>query len=72
MQEVFDAMKQVQDRVRREIVMDDILRLVEKPVRKISKFDVKAVDEKIKSIEAQIADLKDKLAHLTKYTSDWF
>ena len=72
LQEVFDAMKQFQDRVRREIVMDDILRLVEKPVRKISKFDVKAVDEKIKSIEAQIADLKDKLAHLTKYTIDWF
>ena len=72
LQEVFDAMKQFQDRVRREIVMDDILRLVEKPVRKISKFDVKAVDEKIKSIETQIADLKDKLAHLTKYTIDWF
>lgn len=72
LQEVFDAMKQYQALVRREIVMDDILRLVEKPVRKISKFDVKAVEEKIHGIELQIADLRDKIEHLTKYTIDWF
>ncbi len=72
LQEVFDAMKQYQNMVRREIVMDDILKLVEKPVRKISKFDVKAVEEKIRGIEEQIADLRDKLEHLTKYTIDWF
>ena len=72
LQEVFEAMKQYQHLVRREIVMDDILKLVEKPVRKISKFDVKAVEEKIRSIEDQIADLKDKLEHLTRYTIDWF
>ena len=72
LKEVFQAMKAYQSLVHREIVMDDILKLVEKPVRKISKFDVKAVDEKIRGIEAQIADLRDKLEHLTKYTIDWF
>ena len=72
LQEVFDAMKAYQGLVRREITMEDILRLVEKPVRKISKFDVKAVEEKIRSIEEQMADIKDKLANLTAYTIDWF
>ena len=40
--DVFTQMKQYQDLLRREITMDDILKLVEKPVRKISKFDTKA------------------------------
>ena len=37
--DVFAKMKEYQDLFHREIVMDDILSLVEKPVRKISKFD---------------------------------
>ena len=70
--DVFDRMKEYQDLLTREIVMDDILKLVEKPVRKISKFDTKAIDEKIRSIEGDIADVKDKIAHITRYTIDWF
>ncbi len=70
--EVFEAMKAYQGLVRREITMEDILRLVEKPVRKISKFDVKAVEEKIRSIEEQMADTRSKLNNLTGYTIDWF
>ncbi|MCQ2175685.1 MAG: DNA gyrase/topoisomerase IV subunit A [Bacteroidales bacterium] len=70
--DIFTQMKTYQDLFRREIVMDDILKLVEKPVRKISKFDTKAIDEKIRSIEVQMADVRDKLEHLTKYTIEWF
>ena len=70
--DVFERMKEYQDLLTREIVMDDILKLVEKPVRKISKFDTKAIDEKIRSIEGEIADVKDKIAHITRYTIDWF
>ena len=70
--DVFDRMKEYQDFLTREIVMDDILKLVEKPVRKISKFDTKAIDEKIRAIEGEIADVKDKIAHITRYTIDWF
>ncbi|MBO4817595.1 MAG: DNA gyrase/topoisomerase IV subunit A [Bacteroidales bacterium] len=70
--EVFSKMKEYQGEVRREIVMDDILKLVEKPVRKISKFDTKAMDEKIRSLEEQMTDIKDKIEHLTEYTIDWF
>ena len=44
LQDVFTEMKTYQDVLRREILMEDIERLVEKPVRKISKFDTKAID----------------------------
>ena len=71
-QEVFDAMKAYQKMLKREIVLDDILKLVEKPVRKISKFDTKAMDIKIQAIEDEIKEVQDKLEHLTEYTIDWF
>ncbi len=70
--DVFERMKEYQDLFTREIVMDDILKLVEKPVRKISKFDTKAIDEKIRSIELEIEDVKDKITHITRFTIDWF
>ena len=43
--EVFTKMKEYQSELYKEIVMDNILKLVEKPVRKISKFDSKIIDE---------------------------
>ena len=70
--DIFKQMKQYQDLLHREIVMDDILKLVEKPVRKISKFDTKALDEKIYALEDEMKDVRDKLEHLTQYTIDWF
>ena len=70
--DVFSQMKNYEDLLHREIVMDDILKLVEKPVRKISKFDTKALDEKIYAIEKQIEEVKYNLEHLTEYTIDWF
>jgi len=72
LQDVFDKMLTYQKRLKRDIVMDDIMRLVEKPVRKISKFDAKAMDEKIHALEGEMESVKDKLAHLTEYTIDWF
>ena len=65
-------MKQYEDLLHRPITMDDINRLVEKPVRKISKFDTKALDEKIYAIEAQMKEIQDNLDHITDYTVEWF
>lgn len=70
--EVFSKMKEYQSTMKRDILMEDILKLVEKPVRKISKFDTKVIDEKILKLEEQITDVQDKLEHLTEYTVDWF
>ncbi|MBR6280836.1 MAG: DNA gyrase/topoisomerase IV subunit A, partial [Bacteroidales bacterium] len=71
-EDIFTQMKTYQDLFRREITRDDILRLVEKPVRKISKFDAKAIDEKILAIEDAMKLVRDQLEHLTRYTVDWF
>ena len=71
-QDVYSHMKEYQELLKREIVMDDILKLVEKPVRKISKFDTKAMDEKIRSIEEEMMKIKDQIEHLTEFTVNWF
>ena len=69
LQDVFTEMKTYQDVLRREILMEDI---EEKPVRKISKFDTKAIDEKIAAIEAEMETVKNNIEHITEYTIDWF
>lgn len=72
LEDVFAEMKTYQDILRREILMEDIEKLVEKPVRKISKFDTKAIDEKIAAIEAEMQTVKDNIENITRYTIDWF
>ena len=70
--ETLARMKKYQDQVLREITMDDILKLVEKPIRKISKFDIKALDEKLRGIEAEIDEVRNHLEHLNEYTISYF
>ena len=72
LKEVFAKMKEYQSLLKREILMEDILKLVEKPVRKISKFDTKAVDEKIRGIEDEMDEVRNHLDNLTEYTVAWF
>ena len=70
--DIFAKMKEFQDMFRKEIVRDDILRLVEKPVRKISKFDTKAMDEHILGVEREMARVQDDIDNITRYTIAWF
>ncbi len=57
---------------KREILRDDVLKLTEKPVRKISKFDIKKADEQIQDIEANIDEVNNHLAHLVDYAINYF
>lgn len=70
--EVFTAMKAFQDRLRRPITPQDIDRLVEKPVRKISKFDIKKANEHIRALDAEMDEVENHLAHLTDYCINYF
>ena len=72
LEDVFAKMLEFQSLVHRPIVMDDINKLVEKPVRKISKFDVKEVEEKLAKLEGEMVTVKDNLAHLVDYTIAYF
>ena len=69
---VFAEMLTYQHLLKRAIVMDDIHKLVEKPVRKISKVDVKAVEEKLRGIEDEMEEVQNHLAHLTEFTINYF
>jgi topoisomerase-4 subunit A len=57
---------------RREITREDILKLCEKPVRKISKFDIKQADEKIALIEEKMDDVLHHLNHLIEFAINYF
>ena len=69
---VFAEMLTYQNLLKRPILMEDINKLVEKPVRKISKFDVKAVEEKLRGIEDEMAEVQNHLEHLTEFTINYF
>lgn len=58
--------------LRREVTRDDIIRLTEIKIKRISKFDAFRADEYIKGLEASIAETKDHLANLTRYAIAWF
>ena len=72
LESILASMKTYESRLRREVVMEDIQKLVDKPVRKISRFDVKALDEKIKGIEDEMAVVQDNIDHIDRFTIDWF
>ena len=58
--------------LRKEVTREQVLKLCEKPVRKISKFDIKKAEEEIASIDINIEETKNHLAHLTEYAIAWF
>jgi topoisomerase IV subunit A len=57
---------------RRAVTRDDIIRLTEIKIKRISKFDVKKADEVILAIEDDIAQVQHHLDHLTDYAIAWF
>lgn len=58
--------------LRRDISREDILKLTEKPVRRIYRLDIAELDAQIKALEAEIAQVGYDLEHLTEYTIHWF
>jgi len=57
---------------RREITEEDIVRLTEIKIKRISKFDSFKADEYIKGLEESIAEVKHHLEHLVDYAVDYY
>lgn len=72
LREVKEAMMEFRSLFRKDISDDDILKLVDKPVKKISKFDIKSVTDKIENIEKKENEVRDHLEHLIEYCIDYF
>ena len=70
--DILTKMKTYEGVLRREVTIEDIDRLVDKPVRKISKFDAKELDAKIVAIENEMREVGDNIEHIVRYTIDWF
>lgn len=56
----------------REITEEDIVRLTEIKIKRISKFDSFKADEIIKRIEEEISQIKHSLENITDYAVDYF
>jgi DNA topoisomerase 4 subunit A len=56
----------------REVVREDLLRLLEIKMARILKFNKAKADELIARIKAELAQIEHDLAHLTEVTIDWF
>lgn len=72
LKEILKALLTFQDRLRRPILAEDVDKLVEKPVRKISKFDLKKANEHIKSLDKEMDEVAYNRTHLTDYTIRYF
>ncbi|MCB0820615.1 MAG: DNA gyrase/topoisomerase IV subunit A, partial [Bacteroidetes bacterium] len=59
-------------RLRRVVTRDDIIRLTEIKIKRISKFDAFKADEHILGLEEKIANCDYHLEHLTDYTIAWY
>ncbi|MFA6675994.1 MAG: DNA gyrase/topoisomerase IV subunit A [Bacteroidales bacterium] len=70
--DVMNGMLVYKDQLRRPITEEDIIKLVEKPVKKISKFDIKSVEDKIKSLEDEVLTVQHDLDNIVDYTIQYF
>lgn len=56
----------------REVTQDDITRLTEIRIKRISKFDSNKADDNIAALEGKIAEVKHNLEHLTDFAVAYF
>ncbi len=59
-------------KLKREITREDIIKLTEKPVRRIYKLDIDDLNEQIKGLENSIKEVKDKLKNLIPFAIEYF
>ena len=59
-------------KLRRDITREDILKLTEKPVRRIYRLDIDELNNQIKGIETEIDQVNYDLEHLTDFAVAYF
>ena len=58
--------------LKREITRDDITRLTEIRIKRISKFDLDKAEQKIEALEGEIENVKYDLDHIIEYSINYF
>ena len=59
-------------KLKRDITKEDILKLTEKPVRRIYKLDIDELNDQIKGLEAEIKQVKNDLASLVDFAVTYY
>ncbi|MBW8780944.1 MAG: DNA gyrase/topoisomerase IV subunit A [Verrucomicrobia bacterium] len=70
--EIHEGLKPFVKKLRRAVTDEDITRLTEIRIKRISAYNRFKADEAIKAIEDEIKTVKHDLAHLTDYATKWF
>jgi topoisomerase-4 subunit A len=69
---LYDAFKPFKKQLIREISDDDLHKLTQIPMIRITRFDSAKADEVLLKIEEEMAAVKEKLANLIEYAIDYF
>ena len=69
---IWDGLQPFVKLLKREIEDEDLVRLTEIKIKRISKFDAFKADEQINQLEEQIAEAKHHLEHLNDYAIEYF
>jgi topoisomerase-4 subunit A len=56
----------------RDITEDDIIKLTEIKIKRISKYNAEKADEKMRQLEEELKEVQYNLKHLVQYTIDYF
>ncbi len=67
-----NGLKPYKKKLRREVTRDDIIKLTEIRIKRISKFDTFKADEHIKGVEAEIDEVKNNIVHLNDYAIRYY
>ncbi len=65
----FDPFKKL---LRKEITREDVVKLTEKPVRRIYKLDIDELNEQIKGLDTDIKQVKHDIEHLNEYAIAYY
>jgi topoisomerase-4 subunit A len=71
-QTIDDGLKPFITNLKREVNRDDIVRLTEIKIKRISKFDINKAKNFIQSIEDEIAEIQVHLANIIDFTINYF
>ena len=67
-----DGLKPFTKNLKRAVIEEDLVRLTEIRIKRISKFDIDKAQQKIDALEADIAEVKNNLEHLIDYAIHYF
>ncbi len=69
---LYDRFKPFKKKLIREITDEDLLKLTQIQMIRITRFDNDKADENILKLEAEMKEVKEKLANLVEYAIDYF